>query len=45
MLSRMHVSDPEPSVILLTGIGPVVTTQIGPDGNPLPAAGRGGRGN
>ncbi len=44
-----RAGDPEPSVILLTGIGPVVTTQIGPDGNPLPAAapaaGRGGRGN
>ncbi|HJR56355.1 MAG TPA: cupin domain-containing protein [Rhizomicrobium sp.] len=39
----------EPATILLTGIGPVVTTQIGPDGNPLvPAPGpgaAGGRGN
>ena len=35
----------EPGTILLTGIGPVVTTQIDPDGKPLPppppAAGRG----
>jgi hypothetical protein len=41
----------EAGTILLTGIGPVVTTQIGPDGNALPPApGRGaaapaGRGN
>jgi len=41
-----RAGEKEPSIILLTGIGPVVTTQIGPDGNPLPpAAGRGGRGN
>jgi len=40
-----RAGDPEPAIILLTGIGPVVTTQIGPDGNPLPSAGRGGRGN
>jgi quercetin dioxygenase-like cupin family protein len=33
-----RAGDAEPSVILLTGIGPVVTTQIGPDGKPLPPA-------
>ncbi len=41
-----RAGDKEPSVILLTGIGPVVTTQVAPDGSLLPpAAGRGGRGN
>jgi quercetin dioxygenase-like cupin family protein len=36
-----RAGEKEPSVILLSGIGPVITTQTGPDGNPLPAAGRG----
>jgi quercetin dioxygenase-like cupin family protein len=30
----------EPAVILLTGTGPVKTTQVGEDGKPLPPAGR-----
>jgi hypothetical protein len=29
-----------PATILLTGIGPVMTTQVGEDGKPLPPAGR-----
>ncbi len=45
-----RVGEKEPSVILLSGIGPVISTQVDEQGRPLPAAaGRGaapaGRGN
>jgi hypothetical protein len=36
-----RAGEKEPAVILLSGIGPVITYQVGPDGKDLPPAGRG----